>query len=130
MDFDPAHDTLAFDAVGLDHDGVGANFVNHAALQPGSPVDTFYSGAASVANGEHVVVITDLSFASGTEAASAISGEHAGDIIVYHDYQTQTANLAYVTSENHVDEFGHLGSFPTVADFAHLHLTASDFTFV
>lgn len=129
-DFDPAQDTLAFDAVGLYNDGSRANFVNHASEQPGYPVDTFYSGAASGANGEHVVVITDRSFASGTQAASAISGENAGDIIVYHDYQTQTANLAFVTSANHVDEFAHLGSFQGVADLAHLHLTASDFTFV
>ncbi|WP_245310329.1 hypothetical protein [Bradyrhizobium jicamae] len=76
------------------------------------------------------MVITDVSLANGTEAASAISGENAGDIIVYHDYLTHTANLAYVTSANHVDEFAHLGSFHSVADLARWHLTASDFTFV
>ncbi|WP_085034839.1 calcium-binding protein [Ensifer aridi] len=130
LDFDPAQDTFAFDAKGLYNDGFGADFINNASLQSGYPVDTFYSGKAAGANGEHVVVITDRSFADGSAAASAISGETAGDIIVYHDSKTHTANLAYVTSANHVDVFAHLSGFQNVSNLASLHLTASDFTFV
>ncbi|TCN27558.1 calcium-binding protein [Sinorhizobium americanum] len=130
LDFDPAQDTFAFDAAGLHNDGFGANFINHASVQSGYPVDTFYSGKASGANGEHVVVITDRSFADGSAAASAISGESAGDIIVYHDYKNHTADLAYVTSANHVDVFAHLSGVYSVSNLANLHLTASDFTFV
>ncbi|MBP1885061.1 calcium-binding protein [Sinorhizobium mexicanum] len=130
LDFDPAQDTFAFDAAGLYNDGFGANFINHASVQSGYPVDTFYSGAASGAKGEHVVVITDQSFASGSAAARAISGEAVGDIIVYHDFKTHTANLAYVTSANSVDELIHLSDVHSVGNLANLHLTASDFTFV
>ncbi|MER9307638.1 calcium-binding protein [Mesorhizobium sp. M0496] len=127
-DFNPAEDTFAFDAVGLYNDGFGANFVNNASLQSGSPVSSFYSGAASGANGEHVVVITGESFNSPNEAARAISGEHAGDIIVYQSsYTDRVATLAYVTAEGSAHEFAHLGGVVTVAD---LGLTASDFTFV
>ncbi|APO70146.1 nodulation protein NodO (plasmid) [Rhizobium gallicum] len=129
-DFDPEQDTFAFDAPGLYNDGVGANFINHASVQSGYPVDTFYSGDASRANGEHVVVITDRSFADGSAAASAISGENAGDIIVYHNYKTHTADLAYVTSGNHVDVFAHLSAVDSVSNLASLHLSASDFAFV
>lgn len=130
LDFDPAQDTFAFDAMDLYNDGFGANFVNHASVQSGFPVDTFYSGKASGANGEHVVVITDRSFADGTAAARAISGEAAGDILVYHDNKMHTANLAYVTSENSVDPLVHLPGVQTVADLANMHLTGWDFTFV
>lgn len=127
LDFDPAQDTLAFDAVGLGSDGFGANFVNHASVASRYPVDTFYSGTASGANGEHVVVITDVSYVNGNNAARAVSGEAVGDIIVYHNYLMKTANLAYVTAENQVDEFAHIAG---VDDLANLGLTASDFTFV
>ncbi|MER9631265.1 calcium-binding protein [Mesorhizobium sp. M0296] len=127
-DFNPTEDRFAFDAVGLYNDGFGANFVNNASIQSGYPVSSFYSGAASGANGEHVVVITGESFNSASEAASAISGEHAGDIIVYQSsYSDRVATLAYVTAENNGHEFAHLGGVVTVAD---LGLTASDFTFV
>lgn len=127
-DFDPTEDKFAFDAVGLDNDGFGANFLNNASIQSGSPVSSFYSGAASGANGEHVVVITGEFFNSASEAASAISGEHAGDIIVYQSsYTDRVANLAYVTADDNAHEFAHLGGVVTVAD---LGLTASDFTFV
>ncbi|MDL2408258.1 calcium-binding protein [Rhizobium calliandrae] len=123
LDFDPAQDTFAFDPMDLYNGGFSANFINHASVRSGFPVDTFYSGAASGTNGEYVVVITDRSFADGSAAASAISGEAAGDILVYHDYKTQTANLAYVTSENSVDELVHLTGVQTVDDLAHMHLT-------
>ncbi|MDK1493000.1 hypothetical protein QN219_23605 [Sinorhizobium sp. 7-81] len=66
-------------------------------------MDTFYSGPANGANGERAVVITDHSFADGSAAARSISGEAAGDI-------TMTAELGYVTSDNHVDDFAHLGN--------------------
>ncbi|MDK1378128.1 MULTISPECIES: calcium-binding protein [unclassified Sinorhizobium] len=127
VDFDPAQDTFAFDAVGLGSDGHDANFVNHAAR--GNQVDTFYSGPADGAHGEHVVVITDRSFADGSAAAKAISGEAAGDIIAYFDYSSMTADLGYVTSENHVDDFVHLGNVQSLLHLAGLGLTASDFMF-
>ncbi|WP_026621861.1 Ca2+-binding RTX toxin-like protein (plasmid) [Ensifer sp. WSM1721] len=126
-DFAPAQDTFAFDAVGFASDGFGANFVYASAR--GNQVDTFYSGPASNANGEQVVVITDRGFSNGSDAARAISGEAAGDIIVYFGYKTMTANLAYVTSENHVDEFAHLSNVQSVDGLAGLGLTAWDFTF-
>jgi hypothetical protein len=137
VDFDPKEDTFAFDAVGLYNDGFGANFINNASVQPGYPVSSFYSGAASGANGEHVVVITDQPFTSASAAASAISGETAGDIIVYHynDGITRVTNLAYVTSDDHAHEFAHVsfanqsGLF-NLADLAGAGLTAADFTFV
>ncbi|WP_245278384.1 hypothetical protein [Ensifer aridi] len=118
LDFDPTEDTFAFDAVGYYSDGTSANFINHASSRPGHPVDTFHSGAASDANGEDVVVVTDKSFHSGDGAANAIAGETTGDIIVYHDDLTKSAVLAYVTSENHADEFAHLGSVHSLADLA------------
>ncbi|MCA1444664.1 calcium-binding protein [Ensifer sp. IC4062] len=130
VDFDPTEDTFAFDAAGYYSDGSGANFVSHASSRSGHPVDTFHSGAASEANGEDVVVVTDKSFFSGDGAANAIAGETTGDIIVYHDDLTKTAVLAYITSENHADEFARLGSVHSVSDLAALGLTAWDFTFV
>ncbi|WP_338082768.1 hypothetical protein [Ensifer aridi] len=93
-------------------------------------MDTFHSGAASHAHGEHVLVITDRSSYSGDGAAHAIGGETAGDIIVYHDDLTKGAVLAYITSENHADDFARLGSAHSVADLAALGLSAWDFTFV
>ncbi|ASY73959.1 calcium-binding protein [Sinorhizobium fredii] len=129
LDFDPAEDTLAFDAVGLYNDGFSANFVDNSAVRSGSPVSSFYSGAASGANGEHVVVITE-SYLNGSDAARDISGEHAGDIMVYYNPGTQSAHLAYVTSENHAEDFAHLGGIHSRADLAGLGLTAWDFTFV
>lgn len=132
VDFDRTEDKFAFDAVGLDNDGFGANFINNASVQSGSPVSSFYSGAASGANGEHVVVITDEPFTSASAAASAISGEAPGDIIVYHynDGINRMANLAYVTSENHAEEFVHLSGIHSLADLAGMGLTAPDFSFV
>ncbi|MDQ0562281.1 Ca2+-binding RTX toxin-like protein [Rhizobium mesoamericanum] len=130
LDFNPAQDTFAFDAKGLGNDNSGANFINHADLRAGSTVDTFYEGKASGASGEHVVVITDQSFASGSDATSAISGESAGDIIVYHNADTRTVDLAYVTSPDHVNVFAHLWEVDSVSDLANMHLTPSDFIFV
>ncbi|ANN61860.1 calcium-binding protein [Mesorhizobium loti] len=131
QDFDPKEDTFAFDAVGLYNDGFGANFINNASPESGHPVSSFYSGKASDANGEHVVVITDKSFTSASDAANAISGETVGDIIVYHsDGRTGLASLAYVTAENQAEDFTHLGGVDSLADLANLGLTASDFTFV
>ncbi|AYG70660.1 calcium-binding protein [Rhizobium sp. CCGE531] len=127
VDFDPMQDTFTFDAVGLGSDGLEANFVNHAAR--GNQVDTFYSGPASGANGEHVIVITDHSFADGSAAAGDISGEAAGDIVAYFNYNTMTADLGYVTSENHVDDFAHLSNVQSLLHLAGLGLTASDFMF-
>ncbi|MDX8503228.1 calcium-binding protein [Mesorhizobium sp. VK4C] len=129
LDFNPADDTLAFDAVGLGSDGFGANFVNHASSRSGHPVDTFYSGDVAGANGEHVVVLTN-SFSNGSQAADAISNERIGDIIVYYNPLTHSGNLAYVTSDNHADDFAHLGNVHSVADLAGLGLSAWDFTFV
>ncbi|WP_244560007.1 hypothetical protein [Ensifer aridi] len=40
VDFDPAEDTLAFDAVGFYSDGFGANFVNNAG-GPGQTIEQF-----------------------------------------------------------------------------------------
>lgn len=128
LDFNAAEDTFAFDVPGLSNDSALANFINHASVQSGYPVDTFYSGKAPGANGEHVVVITDRSFVDGSDAARAISGEAAGDI--YHDNKTHTANLAYVTSENSVDPLVELSGVQTVADLANMRLTGSNFTFV
>ncbi len=65
-------------------DGFGANFVNNAAAKSGSPVSSFYSGPSAGAKGEHVVVITDDSFETASDAARKISGEAVGDIIVYY----------------------------------------------
>ncbi|MET3523976.1 calcium-binding protein [Mesorhizobium abyssinicae] len=130
LDFDPTQDTFAFDAVGYYSDGVSASFVNHASSRSGHPVDTFYSGAAADAHGEDVVVVTDKSFYSGDGAANAIANETAGDIIVYHDGLTKSAILAYVTSENHADEFARLGTVHSVSDLAALGLSAWDFAFV
>ncbi|WP_327197596.1 hypothetical protein [Sinorhizobium saheli] len=93
-------------------------------------MDTFHSGAASDANGEDVRVVTDKSFYSGDGAANAIAGETTGDIIVYHDDLTKSAVLAYVTSENHADEFARPGSVHGLADLAGLGLSGWDFTFV
>ncbi|WP_027488096.1 calcium-binding protein [Allorhizobium undicola] len=129
LDFDPAEDTLAFDAVGLYNDGFGANFVDNSSARGGHPVSTFYSGAASGANGEHVVVITE-SYLNGSDVARDISGEHAGDIIVYYNPGTQSANLAYVTSENHAEDFAHFGGIHSAAALAGFGLSAWDFTFV
>ncbi|APG86839.1 nodulation protein O (plasmid) [Sinorhizobium americanum CCGM7] len=127
VDFDPAQDTFTFDAIGLGSDGIEANFVNHATR--GNQVDTFYSGPADGANGEHVVVITDHSFADGSAAAREISGEAAGDIIAFFNYKTMTADLGYVTSENQVDDFAHLGNVQSLLHLTGLGLTASDFMF-
>ncbi|MBP2238937.1 hypothetical protein J2Z31_005478 [Sinorhizobium kostiense] len=127
VDFDPTQDTFAFDAAGYYSDGSSANFVSHASSRSG--VDTFYSGAASGANGEHVVVITD-SYLNGSDVARDISGEHAGDIMVYYNPGTQSAHLAYVTSENHAEDFAHIGGIHSQADLAALGLSAWDFTFV
>ncbi|AGS25572.1 calcium-binding protein [Rhizobium etli] len=127
VDFDAAQDAFAFDAVGLGADGFAANFINHEAR--GNQVDTFYSGPASGANGEHVVVITDRGFTDGSAAAKAISGEAAGDIIAYFNDNSMTANLGYVTSENYVDDFAHLSNVENLLHLAGLGLTASDFTF-
>ncbi|CDM60212.1 MULTISPECIES: hypothetical protein [Rhizobium] len=68
-------------------------------------MSSFYSGAASDVDGKHVVVITDQPFTSASAVAGAISGETAGDIIVYeyYDRMTRVANLAYVTSDNAQD---------------------------
>lgn len=128
VDFDPAQDTFTFDAVGFGSDGLNANFLNHVSQQSGNQVDTFYSGPASGAHGEHVVVITDRGFSNGSDAASAISAA-PGDIIAYFGYNSMTANLAYVTSANHVDEFAHLSNVHSVDGLASLGLSASDFTF-
>ncbi|PDT35837.1 MULTISPECIES: calcium-binding protein [Sinorhizobium] len=57
------------------------------------------------------------------------SGEAAGDIIAYFNYQTMTAELGYVTSENQVDDFAHLGNVQSLLHLAGLGLTASDFMF-
>ncbi|MCZ4093109.1 calcium-binding protein [Sinorhizobium psoraleae] len=130
LDFDPNEDTFAFDAAGHYSDGTGANFLSHASSRSGHGVDAFYSGAASEANGEDVVVVTDKSFFSGDGAANAIAGETTGDIIVYHDDLTKSAVLAYVTSENHADEFARLASVHSLADLAALGLSGWDFTFV
>ncbi|CDX35265.1 Ca-binding nodulation protein NodO [Mesorhizobium plurifarium] len=130
VDFDPGQDTLAFDAKGYYADGLGANFVSHTSSRPGHPVDMFYAGAASGANGEHVVVITDRSFTDGGGAANAISGEHAGDIIAYFNDTTRTVHLGFVTAENKVDEFGQLIGPHSPADLGGLHLSAEDFAFV
>jgi Ca2+-binding RTX toxin-like protein len=129
-DFDPSHDTFAFDAAGLGRDGVGANFVDNGNGTSGGAVTTFFSGAAADAHGESVVVVTDQGFASADAAAKGISGETAGDIIAYYDSATSTANLAYVTSADHADTFVHLTNVHSVADLAALGLTASDFTYV
>jgi hypothetical protein len=47
-------------------------------------VSSFYSGPSAGAKGEHVVVITDDSFETASDAARKISGEAVGDIIVYY----------------------------------------------
>ncbi len=79
VDFDPAEDAFAF----ITGTHQGGNFIAHN--KPGATVvDTFYSGPAAGAKGEHVMVITDRGFDSGLHAATAISGEATGDIIAYY----------------------------------------------
>ncbi|MGO7485699.1 calcium-binding protein [Rhizobium ruizarguesonis] len=128
-DFDPEQDRFVLDAGGFGKgDLPGANFINHSRGFPGEFVDTFYSGAAAGAHGEHVVVITDRGFASGSAAANAIHSEAVGDIIVYHDESTGGATLAYVSSTNQADAFAHADNLQDILDLT--SLTASNFGFI
>ncbi|MBQ0819001.1 MULTISPECIES: hypothetical protein [Microvirga] len=62
IDFNPKDNTFVFDAADFAViGGANGNFVNNS--DPSGTVSSFYSRAASKANGEHVVVITDQSFA-------------------------------------------------------------------
>ncbi|HEV2900222.1 MAG TPA: calcium-binding protein [Pseudaminobacter sp.] len=132
IDFNAKEDTFAFDAVGLGDDGFGANFVNNAAAQSGSPVSSFYSGPVAGAKGEHVVVITDESFETASAAAREISGEAVGDIIAYYseDGLSKMAKLAYVTGENQAHDFVNISGVTSFTAMADLGLTASDFTYI
>ncbi|WP_245362190.1 calcium-binding protein [Rhizobium sp. NXC14] len=120
LDFNSAQDTFQFTSGFFNYDGNGED----------APVETFYSGNASGASGQRIVVITDKSFASASDARGAISGGHDGDIIVYHNAKTDTADLAYVSSPEQVNVFAHLSEVHSVSDLANMHLAASDFMFV
>jgi hypothetical protein len=54
-DFGAAHDTFAFDAIGIGQDSAGANFIDHGDGTSGGAAQSFFSGAAADAHGESVV---------------------------------------------------------------------------
>lgn len=54
-DFGAAHDTFAFDAIGVGQDSAGANFIDHGDGTSGGSAQSFFSGAAADAHGESVV---------------------------------------------------------------------------
>ncbi|MDU0310948.1 calcium-binding protein [Rhizobium sp. 10PS4] len=135
-DFDPKQDRFVMDAGDFGKgDLFGANFINHSKGFPGEFVDTFYNGEAAKAHGQHVVVITDREFTSGSAAATAIHDEVPGDIIVYHDEKTlgqdgktHGATLAYVDSANHAHAFAHVDNLHDMSDLT--SLTAENFGFI
>ncbi len=99
-DFKAAEDTLVFDAMGVGTDAAGANFMDKSG--DGGMVDSFFSGAAAMAMGQSVVVVTDQAFTSGLLAAQAVQGEEAGDMILYFNSTVGVASLLVASAPDTV----------------------------
>ncbi|GJD63598.1 hypothetical protein MPEAHAMD_3768 [Methylobacterium frigidaeris] len=130
IDFNASDDRLNFDAANLGVDQAGANFVNTSSGGPSTRVDSFYSGAAAGAAGESVVVLTDQGFASASAAATAVTGEQAGDLILYFNTTVGTASMLYVRGENDAVSIARFTDVASVSDLAGKGFTQDNFVFV
>lgn len=131
-DFDAKRDGFQFDVAGVGRDSAGANFVDGGAGDgtTGGQASSFFSGAADVANGEAVVVITDQSFATGLDAVAAIDGEAAGDLVLYYNSTVNTASLLYVDGEDAAHSIARLTNIDSAQDLQAAGFGANDFEFV
>ena len=129
-DFDAADDTLVFDVPGLGIDAAGANFADGSGGLPGGAAESFFSGAASGASGERVVVVTDQGFASGAAAVQAVGGEEAGDFVLYFNTTVNTGSLLVVSAPDTATSIARFTNFTSLEDFQNANFTAGDFLFV
>lgn len=129
-DFSAADDTLIFDVAGLGLDAVGANFADGSGGLPGGAAESFFSGAASGANGERVVIVTDQSFASGLAAVQAVGDEQAGDFVIYFNTTVNTGSLLVVSAPDTATSIARFTNFDSLEDLQSANFTAGDFLFV
>jgi Ca2+-binding RTX toxin-like protein len=125
----PAGDRFVFDAAGLGSDAPGASFVDNSSAGAGTRVDSFFRGAAGDANGESVVVVTDQSFALGSQVPLAIDGEQAGDLIIYFNTTFNVGSLLYVSAPDTAASIARFTNVDTLQELAGLNFVADDFVF-
>ena len=125
----PAGDRFVFDAAGLGSDANGASFVDNSSAGAGTQVDSFFKGAAADANGESVVVVTDQSFALGSQVPLAIDGEQAGDLIIYFNTTFNVGSLLYVSAPDTAASIARFTNVDTLQELAGLNFVAEDFVF-
>ena len=128
-DFKAADDTLVFDVAGLGEDAAGANFADGSGGLPGGAAESFFSGAASGANGERVVVVTDQGFASGAAAVQAVGGEEAGDFVIYFNTTVNVSSLLVVSAPDTATSIARFTNFASLEDLQNADFTAGDFLF-
>lgn len=127
-DFDATLDTLAFDSATVGRNNAGANFIDLSG--GGGQTESFYAGATAAANGENVVVLTDIGFSSGLLAAQTLAGEQAGDLIVYFNTTVGVASLLVVSAPDTVVSIARFTDITSVEALAEASFTAGDFVFV
>jgi len=127
-DFSTADDTLAFDSATVGSNTAMANFVDLSG--GGGQTASFYAGGAAGANGENVVVLNEVGFATGALAAQTLAGEQAGGMILYFNTTVGVASLLVVSAPDTVVSIARFVDIGSVEELAAANFTASDFVFV
>jgi hypothetical protein len=129
-DFRDGDNRLAFDVPGLGKNSVGASFIDNGNGTAGSATMSFFSGAAADAQGESVVVITDQAFASGAQVAPLVTGEQAGDFLIYFNSTVGVASLLHVSAPDTAASIARFTDIESLEDLQNTAFTANDFVFV
>lgn len=128
-DFDPEFDTFVFDAAGLGADANGANFIDGGDGTVRGAASSFFKGAAAHSNGEAVMILDAVGFASGADAVAAAQNEAAGDFVMYFNTTASVASLLYVDGPDAAHSIARFSNINSIDDLAAADFTARDFLF-
>ena len=131
-DFNAGSDGLRFDVSGVGSDRADANFVDGAAGDgtAGGTASSFFSGAAADSNGESVVILTELGFASGADAVVAAQDEALSDLIVYFNSTVGVASLLFVDGTDAAHSIARFTNVNSIEELRSASFSADDFLFV
>jgi Ca2+-binding RTX toxin-like protein len=129
-DFDPDEDTLVFDVAGVGDDANGANFVgNGMRANGGGRAETFFKGAAEDSDGEAVMILDEVGFASGADAVLAAQNEEFGDFVMYFNTTVNVASLLFVDALDTAHSIARFADITTIEDLQDADFRAGDFLF-
>lgn len=128
-DFDPNKDRFVFDVAGLGKDAAGANFLDGGDGTARGAASSFFKGGAADSDGEAVMILDEVGFATGADAVLAARNEAVGDFVMYFNTTANVASLLYVDAPDTAHSIARFLNITSIEDLNDADFTAGDFLF-